>query len=192
MKYFKLTQNVSAEMAHFWRLEIPTKSESGVDWNFWAFTKCTPAKAPPYPFFVRKQGLQSELTFAAWEIPVVSSRVADIFQRLAPNDIERIPVEITDTSGNWEILNVLSCIDCIDHVASQIDYYPTNMMPWEDQSQSGKPRGVRRLVINTSLVGNHHVFRPRDWAVTVIVSEPVRNALIDAVVNGIRFTEVSA
>jgi hypothetical protein len=192
MKYFALTQNFTAEMAHYCRLSIPSKLPEGVWWDVWAFTKCSPAKAPPYPFFVRKQGIELEVNFVPpWEIPVMSRRVAELVQKIAPSDVERIPVEITDVSGEWQILNVLTCIDCIDHSASHIDYYPAEMMPWEDQTKAGKPRGVRRLVINGDSVGNHHVFRPRDWTVTLVVSEQIRAALTDASIEGIRFIEVS-
>ncbi|MFV0445496.1 MAG: hypothetical protein ACK5Q5_18100, partial [Planctomycetaceae bacterium] len=45
-------------------------------------------------------------------------------QELAGNDIERIPCQAEDGTP-WEIVNVLSCVDAIDHGKSWIEYHPT-------------------------------------------------------------------
>ena len=107
-------------------------------------------------------------------------------EEYAEHDIQRIPAHVEADQGDWEVLNVLTRIDCIDPEKSIIQYYPPN-----HAENPSKPRGVVRLVLDAQRIGDHHVFRPKDWEIALIVSERVRNALKKAKVSGIEFRPVT-
>ena len=54
----------------------------------------------------------------------------------------------------------------------------------------GKYRDVRDLRIDKTKVGNAQVFRPEGWAVVLIVSEEIKDALERLGATGTRFQEV--
>jgi hypothetical protein len=112
--------------------------------------------------------------------------MADVIERTAPNDLQRIPVVIDGEQGGWEIINVLPCVDCIDRQASLMQYYPA-----DHPAKAGKPRGVIRLVLDPSRIGSHHIFHPKDWRVATIVSEDVRNALDEIGATGMEYVPVT-
>lgn len=122
---------------------------------------------------------------AKFAIPIVSRRVADYLSDIAPDDIQRVPAVLPGDPGEWELLNVLTCIDCIDHSRSTIQYYPP-----DHPSKPGKPRTVIWLVLEESKIRGRHIFRPKGWEVKLIVSETIKDGLQALGATGLEFHRI--
>lgn len=140
-------------------------------------------EAPQIAVF--KKGPVMDFNRDSLEVPIVSRCLAEVIERSAGSDIQRIPASLNAAGGDWEVLNVLACVDCINHERSRITYYPD-----DDPHHPGKPRGVLELIINPSETAGHHVFRISDWKVAVIVSEQVKTAVEAMGATGVQFTPV--
>jgi hypothetical protein len=150
-----------------WHLDFQTECAPLDIWS------CRPIQVrEPIPLSIFKEGESVDFDCAPYAIPVVSRRFAETLQQIAPYDIQRLPAVLRGVEGEWEIVNVVSRIDCIDFRQSKISYYPP-----DHPESPGKPRGVMRLVLDSSRIGQHHVLRPKDWEVAFIVSESVKSAL---------------
>ncbi len=130
-----------------------------------------------------------DFTFTNSDMPVVTSRVAEILATVAATDIQRIPVQVEGREEPYEIINVTSLIDCIDAHRSEIQWFEAGNDIRPDLA--GEPEWVQKLVIDPGRVGGHHILRPKGWDLALIVSEPIKNALEKAKVSGIRFTKVT-
>jgi hypothetical protein len=144
---------------------------------------------PPVTISLRRTGRALDFTFADFDVPVVTTAVGTMLTQVAADDIQRLPVRIRPYSGGWEIINVVSCVECIDPVRSNIDW-------WSEvdgrPDKIGKPRMVTSLVIDPTRTRNCNILRPAGWEVALIVSVSVKDALENARVSGIRFRDVSA
>lgn len=143
---------------------------------------------PPMRFFIYQPGEPKDFDHTGWgAIPVVSRRFADALESIAPDDIQRIPAIVEgEPDGEWEVLNVLARPDCMIHEKSKISYCPD-----DDPERPGKPRGVMNLTIDPERAEGHHVLRPKDWEVALIVSEEAKNLLEIIGVTGIQFWPVT-
>ena len=135
----------------------------------------------------RRDGAPLDFTFADFDMPVVTARVASILAALASADIQRIPVSVDSHDGEFEIINAVSHLSCIDPNESEI-------MWWTDADKRpdkvGKPRTVTRLRIDAGRALGRCIFRPEGWEIAPIVSGVVKTALEEAGVSGVRFTQV--
>jgi hypothetical protein len=60
----------------------------------------------------------------------------------------------------------------------------------EEPERVGEYRNVRGLRIDPNVVGDSHLFRPWGWQLALIISEGVKDAMEEAGLSGVRFTEV--
>lgn len=74
------------------------------------------------PFSMHILGKQVDYNQTAFGAMVVSHRMAESIADIAPGDVQRIPAIIDAAEGSWEVFNVLTCMDCIDHRRSVIHY----------------------------------------------------------------------
>jgi hypothetical protein len=141
---------------------------------------------PPLQVPPKRSGIPLDFTFASFDMPVVTARVAAILVALAGRDIQRIPV-LAHPECDSEIINVVSRVPCIDRTLSDIEW-------WTEADghpeMVGKPRMIIKLVIDKSHVPGCNIFRPEGWEVVIIVSDMVRNALEQEQVSGVKFVEV--
>ncbi len=169
-------------------LSVCDSFPNGSSIDKWAFTRCERFQGTrPVPFYIYATGPTVDYNHTAFGLIVVSRRLGEIISGIAPHDVQRIPVLLEGESG-WELLNTLTCIDCIDYEHSHIDFYPDD---FNDRTRAGKPRGVRCLRIFPERTTGHHIFRPRDWMVAEIVSETIKTALEQSGVTGIAFRPVT-
>jgi len=175
-----------------WHLAIARKFASGRDVDIWAYSRCESlTDAEPIPFDIDVDGTPVDFTPTVFGAIVVSLRFARAVHAVAPADIQRIPA-LVDSPQSWEVLNVLPSPDCIDHASSIIQYYPDD--PAEcgvNPDKAGQPRGVAKLVLSPDMVGDHHIFRPAHWQVATIVSDQIKNALVEICATGIEFCPVT-
>jgi uncharacterized protein DUF1629 len=171
-----------------WLLGIPWENEPNAWPDVWAFTRGERAVVDrELVARVAEEGRHIEFNIAEFQVPIVSRRAGDILESMAPENVQRIPISIDKSEDDWEILNVLARVECLDRERSKIDYYPNDPLPDEDVERAGKPRGIRKLVIDPEKVGTHQIFRITDWEVAIIVSESVKDALQSAMVSGTFF-----
>ncbi|WP_417388322.1 imm11 family protein [Gimesia sp.] len=169
-----------------WTLSICREFPDGSPVDKWAYTRCQTLASPsPVPFQVRVQGDAVDYNSTAFGCLVVSTRMGQIIEEISPDEIQRIPA-LVDAEGDWEVLNLLHCVDCIDFERSDIQFYPD-----DHPEKAGKPRGVKKLRISGASVGSCHIFRPRDWTVAEIVSEKVKQALEGNGIKGIEYWPVT-
>ena len=168
-----------------WSIEVKDHFPDGSKIDIWAYMRCEMLEAPqPVPLEVQEDGPQVDFNPTAFSAIVVSSRMADIIESVSPTEIQRIPALI-DAPGDWEVLNILSCVDCIDRERSIIKYFEPDR-----PIRPNKPRDIPKLVLDEEKAEGHHIFHPKDWEVAEIVSEEVKMALEACNITGIEYWPV--
>jgi len=142
----------------------------------------------PLRVSLSRAGQPLDFTFAAFDLPVVTTRVAMLLARIAGTDIQRIPVLVELNEQNYEIINLTSRIDCIDAERSEIMWWDNNNNIRPDLA--GTPQMITKLVIDPTRIGSRHLFRIEGWQMVIIVSSVVKKAFEDARVSGVRFRQV--
>lgn len=122
-------------------------------------------------------------------VPIVHERVAALIARLAPDDVQVIPVELDGQPERYCILVATWLIRCIDDEKSaEVQYWkPEDGQP----ERVGEYRAVHGMRIDPAKVGDAKVFRPWGWPVVLVVSEDIKEALERAGITGVRFKEVT-
>ena len=115
------------------------------------------------------------------------ARVATVFAKLAPGDVQLIPVDIKGQPDQYLVVVATRLIRCIDEKASTARFWtPDDGTP----DKVGKYWAVDDMRIDKATVGNTKVFRPEGWEVTLIVSEEIKDALERMGATGPKFEEV--
>lgn len=123
---------------------------------------------------VKKRGEPMNLSFTLRDVPVATTRVADIVEKIAPGAIERFPVKVEGHEGRYEILNVVRGIDAIDRKRSE---YMLWKVEDDRPDKLGQFRQVTRLVIRDDIPQDVGIFRPAGWEVALIVSAKLKKEL---------------
>lgn len=183
MRYYKITPGDDET----WHISVNETFPDGTPLDIWAYRGCQQAvDTRPVPLHIVQHGKRVDYYPTPFLTTIVSKQLADCWARFATSDIQRIPAHISDNCGDWEVIVVLPCIDCIDHTRSKITYHPPN-----HSEKPGKPRGVLKLVLDPARIGDHHIFHPKDWEVATIVSEKVKQAMEDLGATGAEFWPVT-
>jgi len=171
-----------------WHLRSPT-DEHGQEIDPWQFDEgrwLEPQGLIRFP--VRPDGRTLDFTLAAFSIPVVSSRVVQLFERLGiQREVQFLPVEVEGHAGPYFILNTLSIIRCIDDSrCGEVRYFK----PEDGQPEKvGQYKVVYRMRIDPTRAGDVHIFRPWGWRVALVVSEELKEAMEREGLTGPEFTE---
>lgn len=72
-------------------------------------------------FIPAEAGHPLDVTLRAYKF-VVTERIGSLLGDLAPKDLQRIPARVESREERYEVLNVLSRIDCIDRDARRPTY----------------------------------------------------------------------
>jgi len=177
-KYFEL-QFTADELN--WVVSEPM-GEAPID-----LSECKPLiVGAPVPFIIYANGRQMDFNRVSYCAIVASGRLADLWRRIVPGEVQLLPATVAGDDGSWWVANVLSRVDCIDHRRSKITYYPDN-----HAEHPGEPRGVMRLVLDPDRIGDRHILRPRGWEVATVVSETVKRAMEDNLMTGMQFVPVT-
>lgn len=143
---------------------------------------------PPLTISWSRDGTPLDFTFTDEDVPVVTRRVAELLTKLASPDIQRFPVKVDRMEQEYEIINIISRIKCIDAARSELEW-------WTEEhgrpDKIGKALTIMKLVVDPSRIGDTHMFRLEESTIAVIVSEVVKEALEEAKVSGIQFKAVS-
>lgn len=137
---------------------------------------------------VDNAGHPLDFSFGSFDMPVVTEPVGALLDTLAAADVQRIPVRVEGRSEPYEILNVVTVIDCIDRDRTIGDLWTEED---GDPSDVGDYQGVYELWLDPGRVGGARIFRPAGWLSVVAVTEDVKLALEDAKVSGLSFKAIS-
>jgi hypothetical protein len=187
-RYFDLEQDMYVPGA--WYPDEPTDSAGQEVDDVWQFTEGRPVHVEGrlrIPIDVPGTPLDFSTT-AVGATPIVHPRVAAVFEQLAPDDVQLLPMEVEGQSEAYSVLVATRLIQCIDDKASR------HVEVWTPEDgrpdRTGEYRNVRGLRIDTSKVGDVKVFRPWGWKLVLIVSEDIKDALERIGATGVKFTEV--
>ncbi|MCE9670607.1 hypothetical protein LY474_22635 [Myxococcus stipitatus] len=186
-RYFRLDEEVLAEN---WYLGTPVDHRGRELENMKEFTSGQRVEAyRRMTIPVDEPGHRREFNMAgAGRTVVVNLRVATLFAELAPDDVQLLPVDVTGSPDEYQILVATKLIRCIDDEATEEVLY------WKPEDERpdrlGQYRSVYGMRIDPTKVGDAKVFRPWGWDLALIVAESIKHALEDANVTGTRFEEV--
>lgn len=171
-----------------WYLGSPfDKTGSRIDPRLFTQGKIV-GKMPPITVPLRRHGPPVEFNFCDFDMIVTSRRVASALAAFAADVMERFPVDVEGSTGDFEIVNVADTVDCIDEDRSEF-------LKWS--TEDGRPdkvgafRMFTRLRINAAAVGNRQLFRVARWPIALIASREVRILLERMNVTGITFEQIS-
>jgi len=123
------------------------------------------------------------------DFPVVTRRVSDVLEELAPEDVQLYPVEVESRSEPYFLINVARLVRCIDDEAS------AEVLYWKPEDgrpeKVGQYRDVHGLRIDPSRVGGAKVFRPWGYPGSLLVAEDIKQALERMGATGLDFREVT-
>ncbi len=131
---------------------------------------------------MRRQGRPLDFTLADFDMPVVSSRLAECLLKNAMADIQLVPVAIDGAAQQHYILNVCSVLQCIAEPETQV-------VRW--QPHDGRPEKVStiRMLVNPVLTAEHHtgqaIFRVSDWKIMLLCTSTLGAQLLSGGFSGI-------
>lgn len=174
-----------------WLLGDPTDSQGQEVDDPWQFTDGSPVQVEArLRIPIDHPGSPLDFSLAGVGVtPIVHEGVANIFAKLAPDDVQLFPVDVAGQSEPYFILVATRLIRCIDDEASEeVRYWrPEDGRP----EKVGKYRAVSGMRIDPTKVGDAKVFRTWGWSSTLVVSEDIKEALEREGVTGAKFTEVT-
>jgi hypothetical protein len=186
-RYFDLADDIY--LPGRWELGQPLEQNGHPLEDPWQFRVGEPARLEGrVQLPIKRPGTPLDFSHAAFSIPVVHIRVATLLLKLAPNDLELIPVGIDGQPDQFCILNATRLVRCIDdHASGEVRYWqPDDGRP----EKTGQYRAVYRMRIDSSKVGNAKLFRTWGWTVALIVSEEIKEALEEIGTTGAKFKQV--
>jgi hypothetical protein len=141
-----------------------------------------PARVPVY-----QPGREVAFALSSFDMPVVSSVVADAIERVAPAEAEFFPVKIAGAKGRYQILNAICCAECLDEARSEF-----TMWTKEDNNPEmmGNYRMISTIRIDPARTDGHHIFRIARWTLALLVSDTLKNVLEDIPNLGVVFEPV--
>lgn len=167
----------------YWELCINEEQLERANGDIWAYSRGERSpRTERVPCLIDHEGIEADCDIDALSgTPIVSQRLADLLSEIAPDDIQLIPVEL-DAPGTWAIVNVLPIVDAIDYDNSIISYHDT-----DNPTFAGKPRGIIRLIVKPALLGQHSIVRLKDWTVSIIVTEVLRERCRNTRMTNLKF-----
>lgn len=137
---------------------------------------------------LRRNGRPVDFNLGDFDMPVLGADIIDKLTNLVDLRVQRIPVGIAESMSRFDILNVLDVVECIDDVKSVYTRWHENDGRPE---KTGQYRMIVDLRIDPERARGHHLFRPKEWDVALIVSDRMKNALEELEVTGLEYQLVS-
>ena len=152
------------------------------------FRNCLPWTGEyPLNVEIKKHGIPATFSHSGFAIYIVEAKALTLLQKITdPKILQRIPVSIIGSLENYEILNVLNKIDCLDEQHSEFRRWTADNGPPE---RIGDYK-VSLLRIDPDRASGHDLFRVKGWDIALICSGKIKRHLEEAGVTGIRFKPV--
>ena len=154
-----------------WVLSLPLEVESALLLGEYE------RSAGPLVIQVAQAGRALDLYITALGVWIATEKAAALLQRVAPDDVRRIPADLPGRNENYEVIDIVARLDCLDprSVVDEGPTYPAGLV------------AVADAVIDITKVEHHRVFRLSRSPLFTVVDDRVRSALIEAGVVGPTF-----
>lgn len=171
-----------------WFLDDPLTAD-GVEIDPREFTDGRPYRGPtPTSASIGNPGRELAFNFGAFDMPVVSSAVADIIWRIAPLDVQCFAIDVPGAAGSYHVLNAVCSLDCLDEKRSEF----TRFQVGDHRSDLiGQYHTIPLIRVDPRRTHDHHVFRIHNWHVALLVSDTIKDALADIPDLGVVFNPAS-
>jgi hypothetical protein len=141
-----------------------------------------------------KTGPVTDFAQEVFGAPIARKALGSLIDELEPGVVQRIPITIirkargkTIPHGEYEILNILQLLDCVDPSRTIIDRYPEDYILPEER---GKLRYLHNVTLLSEKVAGHHIFRLKMYHLFIMVSEMLKSRLEGQGYTGMWFTQV--
>jgi hypothetical protein len=170
-----------------WFLDEPL-TKDGVEIDAREFCYGCPYLGPvPVDVPIQYPGRKVAFNLAAFDMPVVRDEIAGLLEKIDRRSVECFPLTVGTSMVGYVILNVRCREACVDEQRSLI----TRWRPEEGRPDKvGRYRMVSNLTIDPSRTHDRHIFRVEDFAIALIVSEVIRQALEELLALGVVFKPV--
>ncbi|RKH87875.1 hypothetical protein D7Y21_17355 [Corallococcus sp. AB045] len=173
-----------------WYFKTPTHADGRPLEDPWVFTDGVFIPDPgPLHIPLSRPGNPLDFTSAGVGVtPVLSTRAAEVFRTLAPNDVQLFPVQVEGQVEPYFLLVAARTVRCIDEVATEeVQFW----RPEDGQPEKvGEYRDIGGLRIDKGKVVDERVFRLWGWRPALIVDEVLKAALEQTGIVGGKFVEV--
>jgi hypothetical protein len=185
-KFFRILAD--PDMPTRWYLKAP-HNEDGTILDARLFIKGVPySKYETLVVPLRRQGQYVDFNFGDFDMVIMQTNLnSKICSQFALN-VQRIPVKIEEIKNDFEILNVLDLVACVDEENSEFDKWPESDGRYD---KIGKFRMFTRLCIDEKIAQGHHLFRLVEWPLALIASSELKEFLEKLNVTGIIFVPIN-
>ena len=185
MKYFEVKEDFS-RFADRWHLNDPfDENEKEIDSRLFRYGKAYHG-LPPKTISVDVPGTEVAFTFGPFSLPVIREDFRIAIESIAKDGYELYPVEVIGSNSRFWIINVTTQIDCVDESSSKFTKFgPGTSRPDLPNNYSC----FFKLIIDKKGIESH-IFRIKNFVQGLIVSEEIRNKLINIPDLGVGFREV--
>lgn len=170
-----------------WFLDDPQTVE-GEEIDARDFTEGLPYRGPtPFRIPIAQPGKEVAFALGAFDMPVVSTAVAEAIERLAPGEAEFFPIEIAGAKNQYRILNAICRAECLDEARSEFTM-------WSAQDNNPEMLGNYKMISTIRLeparAEGRHIFRLARWPLALLVSETLKREIEDIPDLGVVFESV--
>lgn len=152
------------------------------------FWNCVPwADTRPLSVEIKKSGVPATFSHSGHSVYIVKTEAMNLLRDIVdPHIFQGIPVSIVDYAGDYEVLNSLTRVDCVDEQHSEFRRWT---------AADGRPERIgdykmSLFRIDPERARGHDLFRVKGWEIVLVCSEKVRRHLESAGVTGIRFKSI--
>ena len=153
-----------------------------------------------YP--LSEPGPALDITLIDWDF-LVTEEIAALIAALAPDDVQRIPACVESIEGDYEFLNVLARIDCVDWERTLAHVYVgdppqlekgtvASLEPFFDPGESLIGHVMHYdMKLNSEGIEGPRIFRVKRWDQWPVVTEEIKDALEERGASGVDYRLVS-
>jgi hypothetical protein len=128
-------------------------------------------------------------------VPIVNVALAEVIEQIEPEAIQRIPIAVLGVIDDieisrhtdYEILNIIHKVDCLDFDNINVERYTATYDPPEKIGQIRALSGIK--ILPGKAIG-HHIFRLGEWDIIVLVSNRVKDEIENRGFTGLLFKPV--
>lgn len=198
MRYFEILNAADLHVEERWHLGSAVSTISNEPIYCWPLVSGQPIapnefKAIDFP--IQYDGPRLTFTFASWiGVPVVHRSIADIVAAKGGRSVKLLPCLIGGRDLEVFVLAVEKLIACLNVEGSEVTYYTRE--DFDDASdlqveKIGTVKDIRVLKVDKTKLGeDDHIFRLAESPMRLIISEELKNALLDQTISGVTFAEV--
>lgn len=186
MKFYRLVADPLATTRWHLRAPVDMSGEEVDPRLFTAGLVTKPTSQLRIP--LRRAGDEVDFNFGDFDMVVSPAVINAELETLTGASIERIPVWVQASERNYEILNILKFVRCIDEATSEFTKWTT-----EDgrPDKTGVYRMFTRLQIQQEAANGNHLFRIAEWPIALIASAQAKAILERHGVTGVGFQAVT-